>query len=310
VPNALLLVLAGIALTLSPATVSSPPLPIEAAVVAVGVALMLVINLFLLRWSVAPLEQLARLMRQVDPLRPGQRVKLRRASAEIDELADGFNGMLERLEAERRDSARRTLAAEETERRRLARELHDQVGQALTALMLEVGHAASRAPEVRSELREAQEAARALSDDIREIVRRLRPEALDDLGLTSALTVLAEQFHQHCEIEVRRRFGSSLPPLDPDVEVVVYRVAQESLTNVARHAGASQVEIALATVDGWARLVISDDGRGLNGATPGNGVRGMRERALLVGGRLALESPPGGGTSVRLDVPGASEASG
>ncbi len=309
-PNALLLVLAGVALTLSPATVSSPPLPIEAAVVALGVALMVVINLFLLRWSVGPLEQLARLMRDVDPLSPGQRVRLRRASAEIDELADGFNGMLERLETERRESARRTLAAEETERRRLARELHDQVGQTLTALMLEVGHAAGRAPEVRSELREAQEAARALSDDIREIVRRLRPEALDDLGLTSALTVLAEQFDQHCEIEVRRRFASQLPTLDPDVEVVVYRVAQESLTNVARHAGASHVEIALAPVDGWTRLEISDDGRGLNGATPGNGIRGMRERALLVGGRFALESPPTGGTSLRLDVPCASEASG
>jgi two-component system, NarL family, sensor histidine kinase UhpB len=180
----------------------------------------------------------------------------------------------------------------------------------LTALMLEVGHAAGRAPEVRSELREAQEAARALSDDIREIVRRLRPEALDDLGLTSALTVLAEQFDQHCEIEVRRRFASQLPTLDPDVEVVVYRVAQESLTNVARHAGASHVEIAIAPVDGWTRLEISDDGRGLNGATPGNGIRGMRERALLVGGRFALESPPTGGTSLRLDVPCASEASG
>jgi two-component system sensor histidine kinase UhpB len=310
VPNALLLVLAGLALTLSPATVSSPPLPIEAAVVAVGMALMLVINLFLLRWSVGPLEQLARLMRKVDPLRPGQRVRLRRANAEIDELADVFNGMLERLEAERRESARRTLAAEETERRRLARELHDQVGQTLTALMLEVGHAAGRAPEVRSELREAQEAARALSDDIREIVRRLRPEALDDLGLTSALTVLAEQFDQHSEIEVRRRFASPPPTLDPDVEVVVYRVAQESLTNVARHAGASHVEIALSAVEGWTRLEISDDGRGLNGATLGNGVRGMRERALLVGGRFALESPPAGGTSVRLDVPCASEASG
>ena len=309
VPNALLLVLAAVALTFSPATVSSPPLPIEAAVVAISVALMLVINLFLLRWSVGPLEQLARLMREVDPLSPGQRVRLRRASAEIDELADGFNGMLERLEAERRDSARRTLAAEETERRRLARELHDQVGQTLTALMLEIGHAAGRAPEVRRELREAQEAARALGDDIRGIVRRLRPEALDELGLTSALTILAEQFDQHCEFEVRRRFASPLPPLEPDVEVVVYRVAQESLTNAARHARASHVEVALAAVDGWTRLVISDNGRGLNGATPGNGIRGMRERALLAGGRFALDSPLTGGTSVRLDVPGAGGAS-
>jgi two-component system sensor histidine kinase UhpB len=211
--------------------------------------------------------------------------------------------MLERLEAERRDSGRRMLAAQETERRRLARELHDQVGQTLTALMLEVGQAAERAPEVRDDLRDAQEAARALSDDVREIVRQLRPEALDDLGLISALTVLSDQFGERSGIELRRRFASKLPPLDSDAELVLYRVAQESLTNVARHADASQVEVSLAALDGGVRLEITDDGHGLNAAVPGNGIRGMRERALLVGGLLTIESPQPGGVSVRLDVP-------
>jgi two-component system, NarL family, sensor histidine kinase UhpB len=305
VPNALLLALAGVALTVSPATISSPPLLVEVVVVAIGIALMVIVNLVLLRRSVAPLEELARLMRDVDPLRPGQRVTVGRASAEIDQLAEMFNRMLERLEAERRDSGRRMLAAQETERHRLARELHDQIGQTLTALMLEVGHAAERAPEVRSELREAQEAARALSDDVREIVRQLRPEALDDLGLTSALTVLGEQFSQRSGIELRRRFSSELPALDPEAEVVLYRVAQESLTNVARHADASRVELGLVPVDDGVRLEICDNGHGLNGAMPGNGIRGMRERALLVGGRLTLESPQAGGVRVRLDIPSA-----
>jgi two-component system, NarL family, sensor histidine kinase UhpB len=264
---------------------------------------MLVLNLSLLRRSVAPLEQLARLMRKVDPLDPGQRVTLEHASAEVDELAEVFNGMLERLEAERRDSGRRMLAAEERERRRLARELHDQVGQTVTALMLEVGHAADRAPEVRGELRDAQEAARALSDDVSRIVRRLRPEALDDLGLTSALTVLGEQFSQRSGIDVRRRLASQVPPLDPEAEVVLYRVAQESLTNVARHAGASRIQLSLMALEAGVRLEVSDDGKGLDGATPGNGIRGMRERALLVGGRLAVQSTPTGGVNVRLDVP-------
>ena len=303
VPNALLLALAGVALTVSPATISSPPLLVEVVVVAVGIALMVIVDLLLLRRSVAPLEELARLMRDVDPLRPGQRVRLGRASAEVEELAEVFNGMLERLEAERRDSGRRMLAAQETERRRLARELHDQIGQTLTALMLEVGHAAERAPDVRSELREAQEAARALSDDVRDIVRQLRPEALDDLGLTSALTVLGEQFSQRSGIELRRRFAAELPALDPESEVVLYRVAQESLTNVARHAGASRVEVSLVSLDSGVRLEVSDDGHGLNGAMPGHGMRGMRERALLVGGRLAVESPEAGGVRVRLDIP-------
>jgi two-component system sensor histidine kinase UhpB len=303
VPNAFLLALAGVALMVSPATISSPPLLVEVVVVAMGLALMLILNLFLLRRSVAPLEQLARLMRDVDPLRPGQRVRLGRASAEVDQVAQVFNGMLERLEWERRDSGRRMLAAQEGERRRLARELHDQVGQTLTALMLEVGHAAERAPEVHGELRHAQEAARALSDDIREIVRRLRPEALDDLGLTSALTVLCEGFTERSGIEVRRRFSAELPRLDSEAEVVLYRVAQESLTNVARHAGASRVQLSLLALEGGVRLEISDDGQGLNGATPGNGIRGMRERALLVGGRLAIQTGPPGGASVRLDLP-------
>lgn len=290
-------------MTVSPATISRPPVLVELIVVAIGLALMLILNLFLLRRSVAPLVQLTRLMRNVDPLRPGQRVRLDRASAEVDELAEVFNGMLERLEAERRDSARRTLAAEEGERLRLARELHDQVGQTLTALMLEVGQAAERAPAVRGELREAQEAARALSDDIRQIVRRLRPEALDDLGLTSALTVLAEQFSRRSGIEVQRRFAFELPPLDSEAEVVLYRVAQESLTNVARHAGATRVQVALLAVDDSVRLEVSDNGDGLNGAIPGNGIRGMRERALLAGGELALRPSPTGGLSVQLDVP-------
>lgn len=172
IPNALVLAGAGALLTFSPATVSSPPLPFEAVVIATGIALMLVIDLILLRRSLAPLGRLTQVARNVDPLRPGGRVVLDAASSELEELATVFNVMLERLERERRESGQRMLAAEEAERRRLARELHDQVGQTLTALMLEIGRAADRAPEVRTDLREAQEAARALSDDIRTIVRR------------------------------------------------------------------------------------------------------------------------------------------
>ena len=303
VPNALLLVVAGVALIVSPATISSPPVLVEVVVVAIGLALMVVLNLYLLRRSVAPLEELAHLMRKVDPLRPGERVRVGPASAEVEDLTEVFNGMLERLEGERRESGRRMLAAQEAERRRLARDLHDQVGQTLTALMLEVGHAAERAPEVRAQLLEAQEAARALSDDVREIVRQLRPEALDDLGLSSALTVLAEEFGERSGIDLRRRFTSELPPIGAEAELVLYRVAQESLTNVARHAHASRVELSLLALGDGVRLEISDDGHGLNGAAPGNGIRGMRERAMLVGGRLAIESPPSGGVSVRLDLP-------
>ena len=302
-PNALVLALAGLALIASPATISSPPVVFEIVIVAIGIALLLLVNQGLLRRSLAPLARFVGLMRDVDPLRPGQRIELEGASAELEEVAAGFNEMLGRLEQERRESARRMLAAQEDERRRLARELHDQIGQTITALMLEIGRAAKRAPEVEDELRDAQEAARALSGDVRQIVRRLRPEALDDLGLQSALTVLGEQFSERSGIEIRRRFVGDLPPLTPEAEVVLYRVAQESLTNVARHAQASSVRLTLEASPSAIRLEVADDGRGFertNGG--GNGIRGMRERALLVGGRLKINSGRSGAT-VRLEIP-------
>jgi two-component system sensor histidine kinase UhpB len=211
--------------------------------------------------------------------------------------------MLARLEDERRESGRRMLAAQEAERRRVARELHDQVGQTLTGLMLTIGQTAKRAPEVRQELTEAQEAARQLSADVNDLVKRLRPEALDDLGLTSALTVLGEQFSDMSSVELVREFEWGLPVLDRDVEVVLYRVAQESLTNVARHADAASARLRLISAGDRVVLEIADDGHGLNGGGQGNGIRGMRERAVLVGGELDIHSSRNGGVTVRLEVP-------
>ena len=304
VPNAVVLILAVVALAVSPATVSSPIAPREVIVVGLGLAAMLAVNLALIRRAVAPLERLTRAMRETDPLSPGGRVDVSSDSAEVAELTAVFNAMIRRLEDERRDSALRMLAAQEDERRRVARELHDEITQSVTALMLQMGEIAEDAPaDVAARLRETREQMRALSADVERLVHRLRPEALDDLGLTSALTALARGFAQRTGIEVVRRFAADLPRLSSETELVVYRVTQEALTNATRHSGAEAVEVALAADERRLVLSVTDDGRGMNGAAPGAGITGMRERALLVGGRLAFISPPAGGTTVRLEVP-------
>jgi two-component system, NarL family, sensor histidine kinase UhpB len=140
---------------------------------------------------------------------------------------------------------------------------------------------------------------------VRRVVRRLRPGVLDDLGLVSALTSLVAEHVRLTDAEVARRSSPDLPPLGPDAELVVYRVAQEALTNVARHAGAGRVCVDLApTFAGDAvQLTVIDDGRGLHGSGEGAGIRGMRERAMLVAATLTVGPHQEGGTELRLLAP-------
>jgi two-component system sensor histidine kinase UhpB len=211
--------------------------------------------------------------------------------------------MLGRIEVERRDSARRALAAQESERRRVARELHDEVGQALTAVVLELDRAERRAaPDVNGTVAHAREAVRLSLEDVRGIARRLRPEALDDLGLASALAALTNNVTRRTRVHVERAIAPRLPPLEPDEELVLYRVAQEALTNVVRHAGVSRAWLAFEIRDGRIVLEVRDVGAGFEPAvTPGGaGLLGMRERALLIGAELDVRSASGEGTSVLL----------
>jgi two-component system, NarL family, sensor histidine kinase UhpB len=305
--NALVLVGAAIALTLSPATVSFPVALTEVVVLAVGLCVLLAINLLLLRRVFRPLQSLREVMSRVDPLRPGARVDVARADTEVRALAEAFNDMLGRLERERRDSGRRALAAQEEERRRIARELHDEVGQELTAAVL----ALDRAADGDEALVESREAVRTTLLGVREIARRLRPEELDELGLASALTALCSEFGRRSGTRVERRLDRDLPRLGLDEELVVYRVAQESLTNVARHAGATTALVTLdAEPDGAVTLRVRDDGRGTQAESDaGHGIRGMRERALLIGATLELRRPAEGGTEVALRLPATGERS-
>ncbi|WP_367573590.1 HAMP domain-containing sensor histidine kinase [Streptomyces griseoaurantiacus] len=301
--NALVLGAATALLLWAPVTVSVPVVLTEAVILLAGLAVMLVANAALLRIGLAPLERLSRLMSTVDLLRPGQRLPVPDQSG-VAELIRTFNAMLERLETERATSSARVLSAQEAERRRIAAELHDEVGQSLTAVLLGLKRAADQAPEpLREDLRQAQEITRESLDEVRRLARRLRPGVLEDLGLVAALTSLATDFAAHTGLRVVRRLENGLPPLDRESELVLYRVAQEGLTNIARHAEAGSAVLALRRTGGGVVLEITDDGRGIGPAREGAGIRGMRERALLLGATLDLTALPEGGTRLRLTVP-------
>jgi two-component system, NarL family, sensor histidine kinase UhpB len=299
-------VLGAIALLLlfSPVEIDAPIKATQALIILLGLGITVAASAILLRRAVAPLERLARRMDTVDLLSPGQRLPVDRGD-EVGRVVAAFNQMLGRLERERQQSGRRVLAAQEAERIGIARDLHDEVGQLLTAVLLQLD-AIETAPAQRVELAEAKQAVRRALDEVRRISSELRPEMLEDLGLVSALTELSTTFAKVSGLRVERQFDQSLPKLGTDTELAVYRIAQESLTNVTRHAEASRVTITLDRGGDNVILRVVDDGRGFTGAPEEHGgLRSMRERALLVGGALAIKPGDQGGVEVRLEVPAA-----
>jgi two-component system, NarL family, sensor histidine kinase UhpB len=302
--NAGLLALIALLLVVTPVTLHAPPTLTEVLIILVGLASGVAANALLLRRAVRPLEGLAQRMDTVDLLRPGQRLHVGRDD-EVGRVVRAFNQMLDRLESERRRSARRVLAAQEAERLGIARDLHDEVGQLLTGVLLELNSIAEIAPEHRRELDGSRETVRRALDEVRRISSELRPEMLEHLGLVSALTELTTTFRRVSGIGVEHDFDASLPKLAPETELAVYRIAQESLTNVARHSNASNVRISLKRGPDGIVLCVGDDGRGFNGSMleEHGGLRSMRERALLVDAALAIRESPRGGVEVRLEVP-------
>ena len=305
--NATVFVLALLLLTLSPITIDAPIQLEQFALLLAGFLVLLGMNLLLLRRVLSPLFKLAEVMGAIDPDRPGRRLSgIDPRSAEGQELAAAFNAMLDRLETARREAARTALAAQEAERTRVARELHDEIGQTLTAVTIQAERAAEGDPAVAAEgLSRVADAIRDSLDEVRRIARELRPEALDDLGLVNALIALCTRVGAQGELQVRRELQGRLPELSPDVELVVYRIAQEALTNALRHSDAGSVTVSLTADAEELALRVTDDGRGMPPQIPTEtaGIAGMRERALLVGGRLSIQSRPSQGTEVRLAIP-------
>jgi two-component system sensor histidine kinase UhpB len=279
--------------------------PSELVVLGIGLVLVLVADLLLLRRAFRPLRTLASTMHNAEStLAHGHMPDYEAASAEVRSLAEALGGMLDRLERERRDSALRELAAQERERQRIARELHDEVGQMLTAIALRAERAADEAAAgEREALLEISRTALGSLEDVRRIASELRPEVLDDLGLINAVVALCGRVDRQPGIRVRRELNWNLPKLAPEVELVIYRVAQEALTNVLRHAAASEVVVELRTAGEALVLEVTDNGRGMPADAVERGMRGMRERASLIDAVLDVRGRPLGGTSVVLKVP-------
>jgi signal transduction histidine kinase len=208
-----------------------------------------------------------------------------------------------------RDTMRRVVAAQELERRRLARELHDETGQALTSILLGLRGLEDVHDEValKATVAEVRDLVRSTLQDVRRLAVELRPKALDDFGLVAALERLTDNFAEQTGMTVE--FVSNLPGdgrFPPEVETALYRLVQESLTNIVKHARAKGVSILLTSTSESVTVVVEDDGVGFEpGRETGDGIGllGMRERVGLFGGRVALESRPGAGTTIVAEVP-------
>jgi two-component system, NarL family, sensor histidine kinase UhpB len=283
--NVIVFVVAFALLAWAPVTVHRVATPSELVILSVGLILMLAVDLVLLRRALGPLRRLAAVMGAVDPGQPGRR-------------AEPSPGAGREVVA---------LAAQEGERARIARELHDEVGQTLTAVALRAERAASTESRQGEALTEIAETVLRSLDDVHRIGRELRPEALDDLGLINALIALCSRVGRQSGLHIGRDLDGDLPPLSDEVELVIYRVAQEALTNSLRHSQASEVGVSLRAADDRVVLTISDDGRGIGGATRAGGLAGMRERAMLIDAVLEVRSRIPRGTEVVLTLPVSSE---
>jgi two-component system sensor histidine kinase UhpB len=274
---------------------------------ALSIVLVLLVNMLMLRRRFSPLDRLIERVEAIDPADPGafEAPEDTEAVEEIDRLAASFRRMLGRIDSERRRSGRLVLRAQEEERRRLARDLHDEVNQALTAILLRLEALSHATPEAGDELLQLKKLVNQAMAELLHLARQLRPTALDDHGLVPAIESQLRRFSAQTGVTAELRTEGDPSSLDSDQEIVVYRVAQEALTNVAQHACARRVELGLSADNDGVELTIRDDGRGFD---PGvehdsHGLSGMSERARLLGGRLDVVSQPGSGTALTLQVP-------
>ena len=284
-------------------------------ILALAIILTLCVNLWMLQRRFAPLERLIRRIEGIDPAEPSShQLPDQDPVEEIDKLSRSFNGLLERIEEERRRSGTLAMRAQEEERRRLARDLHDEVNQALTAILLRLEALALDSPAINiAEVNELKRLVNKAMEELLNLARQLRPSALDDHGLMPAVETQLKRFSARTGVEVSLNTDGTPDDLPEDVQTAVYRILQEALANIGRHAGATSVSVDIGADDERLELHIRDDGAGFdpgalarrsNGDGPGAGLglSGMAERARLAGGELDVRSAPGGGTTVSLRI--------
>jgi signal transduction histidine kinase len=239
---------------------------------------------------------------QPDPRFTDEDVRIAEAFAERAAVA------IDLSERVARDALRRVVAGQELERQRLARELHDETGQALTSILLGLKNLeeAKSDDDVRRSVLALRELVVSTLHDVRRLAVELRPKALDDFGLVPALERLAETFAEQTSVDVHVEAALGDSRLPGEAETALYRIVQEALTNVVKHANARTVSVVLTRKGEAVVVVIEDDGRGFDpnaDDVEGLGLLGMRERIALVGGRLSVESAPDRGTTVAVEVP-------
>src|SRR4051812_35542008 len=305
----LLLITAAVIGAVIVANVSLADHPQTGLVFGLAIATAIIVNVLLLQRRFRPLERLVDEMERADLAQPGANLRnptFEGGPEEVQRLQRAFLRMLERLEAERRRASSAALTAQEQERARIARDLHDEVNQSLTGLLLRLEAARRHAPpELAHELAETRVLANQAMQELLTMARQLRPSVLDDLGLKAALAGQVTQIQRQTEIQTELDADGDFQALPPEVQLVAYRVAQEALSNAVQHSGAANISVHLAQHNGTLELTVADDGHGFtfDQATKGLGMGGMRERALLIGGDLNVESRPESGTRVRLRVP-------
>ena len=277
-------------------------------VLVLGLALLLtfVVNLWMLQRRFRPLDRLIDRIERIDPAEPATfELDAGDPVSEIDRLSHSFKRLLDGIEEQRRRSGQLVMRAQEGERRRLARDLHDEVNQALTAILLRLEALAQDAPPTHAaEVAELKRLVNQAMEELLNLARQLRPSALDDHGLEAAIDAQLKRFASRTGVEAQLHTEGDPSELGEDVQTAVYRTAQEALNNIGRHAGATAVEMELSVNGRGAELRVRDDGEGFDpSAAPGGlGLKGMAERARLVGGELDVRSAPGGGTTVTLRI--------
>jgi two-component system sensor histidine kinase UhpB len=310
--NVVLVTLTVLAATLVAVIVTDADLSIgdqrwQIGILALAILLSFCVNLWMLQKRFDPLERLVDQIEAFDPSDTSGFDLGDGRTAEIDRLAESFQGLLQRVDDERRRSGKLVLRGQEEERRRFARDLHDEVNQALTGILLRLEALAQDvSPDQRPQVDELKQLTGQAMDELLRLARQLRPAALDDHGLAPAIEAQARGFAERTGIEAHVAVAGNPDRLDEETQIVVYRVAQEALSNAAQHARPGRVDIELSAADDAVELRVRDDGEGFDplAVRPGGlGLEGMAERARLAGGALDLRSAHGAGTELTLRLP-------
>ena len=281
---------------------------VQFGLLGLSIVLVLLVNMLMLRRRFSPLDRLIERVEAIDPADPAEfeAPSARETTAEVDRLAASFQRMLRRIDEERKRSGRLVVRAQEEERRRLARDLHDEVNQSLTGILLRLEALSQSAPPaLKAEIGDVKKLVNQAMGELVTLARQLRPSALDDHGLVSAIVSHTRRFEAQTGIPAAVHVEGKPGSLESDEEIAIYRFVQEALSNVAQHASATRLDVELSANGHGLEVTVRDDGRGFDADHDGDGLGlgGMAERARLVGGRLEVSSEPGSGTALTLQVP-------